>query len=82
MLQDGTQQNHFIQVSGGGKKVSYRAGLGYQQEDGVMGDEMQRYNLKLAVALRKSAAKSRHHIGRIYYCLWGIQMHGRTIQRT
>ena len=49
MLQDGTQQNHFIQVSGGGKKVSYRAGLGYQQEDGVMGDEMQRYNLKLAV---------------------------------
>lgn len=49
MLQDGTQQNHFLQVAGAGQKVSYRIGLGYQQEDGVMGDELQRYNLKLAV---------------------------------
>lgn len=49
MLKDGTQQNHFLQVAGAGQKVSYRIGLGYQQEDGVMGDELQRYNLKLAI---------------------------------
>ncbi|MDH6534154.1 TonB-dependent receptor [Parabacteroides sp. 52] len=49
MLSDGTQQNHFIQVAGAGNKVSYRIGAGYQQEDGVMGDKMQRYNIKVAV---------------------------------
>lgn len=49
MLKDGIQQNHFIQVSGAGKKVSYRLGAGYQQEDGVMGDAMKRYNVKLAI---------------------------------
>ena len=49
MLKDGTQQNHFVQVAGAGQKVSYRIGLGYQQEDGVMGDELQRYNLKMAI---------------------------------
>lgn len=49
MLKDGTQQNHFIQVSGAGKKVSYRLGAGYQQEDGIMGDGMRRYNVKLAI---------------------------------
>lgn len=49
MLKDGTQQNHFVQVSGAGKKVSYRLGAGYQQEDGIMGDAMRRYNVKLAI---------------------------------
>lgn len=49
MLKDGTQQNHFVQVSGAGKKVSYRLGAGYQQEDGIMGDAMKRYNVKLAI---------------------------------
>lgn len=49
MLKDGTQQNHFIQVAGSGKKVSYRLGAGYQQEDGIMGDQMERFNLKLSV---------------------------------
>lgn len=49
MMKDGTQQNHFVQVSGAGKKLSYRIGAGYQQEDGVMGDELSRYNLKIAV---------------------------------
>ncbi|NDV66907.1 TonB-dependent receptor [Bacteroides sp. 224] len=49
MLKDGTQQNHFIQVSGAGKDVSYRIGAGYQQEDGIMGDNMERFNFKLSV---------------------------------
>ena len=46
MLENGIQQNHFVQVSGGGKKISYRLGAGYQQEDGVMGDALKRYNVK------------------------------------
>ena len=49
MLKDGTQQNHFIQVAGAGQKVSYRLGAGYQQEDGVMGDGMKRFNVKMAI---------------------------------
>lgn len=49
MLKDGTQQNHFIQVSGAGQKISYRLGAGYQQEDGVMGDGMRRFNVKMAI---------------------------------
>lgn len=49
MLQDGIQQNHFVQVSGGGKKISYRLGAGYQQEDGVMGDALKRYNVKMSI---------------------------------
>ena len=49
MLENGTQQNHFIQVAGAGKKVSYRLGAGYQQEDGVMGDSMKRYNVKACI---------------------------------
>lgn len=49
MLKDGIQQNHFVQASGTGKKTSYRIGAGYQQEDGVMGDSMKRYNIKLSV---------------------------------
>jgi len=49
MLETGTQQNHFVQVAGNGKSISYRLGLGYQQEDGVMGDNYERYNVKLAI---------------------------------
>lgn len=49
MLQDGTQQNHFVQVAGASQKVSYRLGAGFQQEDGVMGDALKRYNVKLAI---------------------------------
>lgn len=49
MLSDGTQQNHFIQVAGAGTKMSYRVGAGYQQEDGVMGDSMERFNIKISV---------------------------------
>lgn len=49
MLQNGIQQNHFVQVAGGNKKISYRLGAGYQQEDGVMGDELKRYNVKMSI---------------------------------
>ena len=49
MLKDGIQQNHFVQAAGTGKNTSYRIGAGYQQEDGVMGDSMKRYNIKLSI---------------------------------
>lgn len=32
MMKDGTQQNHFVQVSGAGENVSYNIGMGYQKK--------------------------------------------------
>ena len=49
MLENGIQQNHFINVAGNSKNTSYRLGVGYQQEDGIMGDSYDRYNVKTAV---------------------------------
>lgn len=46
---DGHQQNHYINIAGNAKKISYRVGLGYQNEDGVLGDSYERWNLKAAV---------------------------------
>ena len=46
---DGQQQNHYINIAGNAKKISYRVGLGYQNEDGVLGDSYERWNLKAAV---------------------------------
>jgi len=49
MLSDGVQQNHFINVAGNTKNTAYRVGMGYQQEDGVMGDKYERMNMKAAI---------------------------------
>jgi len=50
VTQDGQQQNHFISVSGNAKNMSYRVGMGYQNEEGIfINDEYKRYNLKGAV---------------------------------
>jgi len=47
VTQQGVQQNHFIDVSGNSKSVSYGIGLGYQNEKGVfVNDSYARYNLK------------------------------------
>jgi TonB-dependent starch-binding outer membrane protein SusC len=47
VTQQGTQQNHFIDVSGNTKNVSYGVGVGYQDEKGVfVNDSYNRYNLK------------------------------------
>ncbi|MCD8164763.1 MAG: TonB-dependent receptor plug domain-containing protein [Bacteroides sp.] len=43
MLENGTQQNHFVNISGRSQKTSYHIGAGYQQEDGVMGDAYKRF---------------------------------------
>lgn len=45
----GAQQNHFINITGNAKNISYRVGLGYQDEKGVLYDGYNRWNLKGAV---------------------------------
>lgn len=46
---DGQQQNHFISITGNAKDISYRIGLGYQTEEGVLYDSYERWNLKGSV---------------------------------
>ena len=45
----GHEQNHFVNITGSSKTFSYRVGLGYQEEKGVLYDDYQRWNLKAAV---------------------------------
>lgn len=49
ITRDGNQQNHFINVTGNARNISYRFGLGYQDEVGVLYDNYDRWNLKGAV---------------------------------
>lgn len=49
VTRDGSQQNHFINITGNAKDMSYRIGLGYQKESGVMYDDYERWNIKGAV---------------------------------
>jgi TonB-linked SusC/RagA family outer membrane protein len=47
VTQTGAQQNHYIDISGSTKDVSYVVGLGYQNEKGIfINDDYSRYNLK------------------------------------
>lgn len=46
---DGQQQNHYLNIAGNARNVSYRVGLGYQKEDGILADSYERWNLKAAV---------------------------------
>ena len=45
----GSQQNHFVNVTGNTSSISYRIGLGYQNENGVLYDAYERWNVKGAV---------------------------------
>jgi len=50
VTQDGQQQNHFISINGGSNNMSYRIGLGYQNEEGIfVSDNYNRYNIKGSV---------------------------------
>ncbi len=49
VTRDGSQQNHFINITGNTKDISYRVGLGYQTEEGVLYDDYERWNLKGSV---------------------------------
>ena len=49
VTRDGSQQNHFVNISGNARDISYRIGLGYQNEQGVLYDGYDRWNIKGAV---------------------------------
>ncbi|MCC8144348.1 MAG: TonB-dependent receptor [Tannerellaceae bacterium] len=50
VTQSGQQQNHFIGVNGNAQNISYRLGIGYQDEDGIFEREnYKRYNIKAAI---------------------------------
>jgi len=47
VTQDGQQQNHYVDISGSSKDISYVVGFGYQDEKGVFQNEdYNRFNLK------------------------------------
>ncbi len=50
VTRNGSQQNHFLAVSGGSAMVNYHFGLGYNGEKGIyVGDEQRRINFKGSV---------------------------------
>jgi len=49
ITRDGHQQNHFVNVSGNARNITYRFGIGYQDEKGVLYDNYNRWNLKGAI---------------------------------
>jgi TonB-linked SusC/RagA family outer membrane protein len=50
IIQNGTQQNHYINVAGNSGKMSFNVGLGYQNEDGIwIKENLKRYNMKLSL---------------------------------
>ncbi|MBP1615529.1 MAG: rane protein [Bacteroidetes bacterium] len=49
VTRDGSQQNHFLNIAGNAKNISYRIGLGYQNEKGILYDGYERWNLKAAI---------------------------------
>lgn len=52
---DGKQQNHYINVAGNTKDITYNIGLGYQNEQGnFIEEELDRYNIKISVNHRPS----------------------------
>ena len=46
---DGQQQNHYLNIAGNTKNLSYRVGLGYQKDDGILHDSYERWNVKAAI---------------------------------
>jgi TonB-dependent starch-binding outer membrane protein SusC len=54
--QQGVQQNHYIDISGGSKDISYVIGFGYQDEKGIyVNDSYNRYNLKANINAKLNA---------------------------
>ena len=49
VTRNGHEQNHFVNITGSSKNFSYRVGLGYQNEKGVLHDSYERWNIKAAV---------------------------------
>jgi len=55
LLQNGSQQNHYLNFAGNSGKMDFNAGIGYQNEDGIyIKENLQRYNLKLSLTYKIS----------------------------
>lgn len=52
---NGQQQNHFVNIAGNSRDISYRVGLGYQNEEGVVQDTYERWNIKAALDAKINA---------------------------
>lgn len=80
----GSQQNHFINVTGNGKSFNYRVGIGYQNEKGILYDGYERWNLKGAIdhkisdkfstGFSTNMATSTKKSGSMYSILEGFRM--------
>jgi TonB-dependent starch-binding outer membrane protein SusC len=55
LTQNGTQQNHYLNIAGNSGKMDFNVGIGYQNEDGIyIKENLQRYNLKLSLTYKIS----------------------------
>ena len=55
LLQDGSQQNHYLNIAGNSGKMDFNVGIGYQNEDGIyIKENLQRFNLKLSLTYKIS----------------------------
>ena len=49
VTRNGTEQNHFVNITGSSKNLNYRVALGYQNEKGVFYDDYERWNMKASL---------------------------------
>lgn len=55
LTQNGTQQNHYLNIAGNTGKMDFNVGIGYQDEDGIyIKENLKRYNLKLSLTYKIS----------------------------
>lgn len=55
LLQNGEQQNHYLNIAGNSGKFDFNVGIGYQNEDGIyLKENLQRYNMKLSLNYKVS----------------------------
>ncbi|WP_321289553.1 TonB-dependent receptor [uncultured Sunxiuqinia sp.] len=84
VLRDGQQQNHFVNIAGNSRDISYRVGIGYQAEDGILYDGYERWNIKasldskindqLKVGFNTNMATSLQERGSLNSVLTGFKM--------
>ena len=60
MTRDGSQQNHYVAISGASETANYHFGIGYNGEDGIYeGDSQKTFSFKGSVDARVNKVLSR-----------------------
>jgi TonB-linked SusC/RagA family outer membrane protein len=55
LLQNGIQQNHYLNIAGNSGKMDFNVGVGFQNEDGIyIKESLQRFNLKMSLTYKIS----------------------------